>query len=378
MTVRTLVLMHTESNAGFAIAPLEATFHRLAVAMGSGIPDCVHFAYQSLKKGYPTSLPSGVPVIGLTDSGTDPGDLLVEYARTHKITFVLAFDLQPDSPLFRRLRAVGVRSIVSYWGAEISSVQPRWKRLIKRVVLGASRSKLDALIFESRAMADLARLGRGVPDHMIDVVPLGIDVARFVPVKSPYVYEQFAIPKSRKIVVYAGHMEPRKGVRFLIEAAIQLLAVERREDVSFLLFGNRPGEEKVFESMYEGHGIAEHIRFAGYRNDLNQCFPGCFLGVIPSSGWDSFPRTALEFAASGLPLIVTELGGLPETIERDQTGLIVPPADSKAMADQIRRLLENQALAERMGEAGRRRCESAFSLEIQYQRLYEVLQRRLK
>ncbi len=376
MPVRTLVLMHTESNGGFAIAPLESTFHRLSVALGAGEPNSVHFAYRSVAKGYPTSLPPGVPVIGLSEAGRDPADTLVEYVRTHSITFVLAFDLQPVSALFRRLRAAGVRSIVSYWGAEISSVQPIWKQLLKRTALAVSRSKVDALIFESEAMADLARLGRGVPRHMIDVVPLGIDVSRFIPDKSDYVYTRLPLSSSRKVVVYAGHMEPRKGVRFLIEAAIQLLAEERRTDVAFLLLGNRAGEEADFKAMYESLEISEHIHFAGYRNDLNQIFPSCFLGVIPSSGWDSFPRTALEFGASGLPLIVTELGGLPETIERNTTGVVVPPSNSRAIADQIRLFLDDQPLAQRMGDAGRRRCVAHFSSEIQFNRLLEILQRR--
>jgi glycosyltransferase involved in cell wall biosynthesis len=71
-------------------------------------------------------------------------------------------------------------------------------------------------------MAGLAIKGRGVPSHMIDIVHLGIDTSVFQPHASTYVYEVVGVASDKKIVVYAGHMEPRKGVRTLVEAAIEL------------------------------------------------------------------------------------------------------------------------------------------------------------
>lgn len=377
MPFRTLVLMHTESNAGFAIAPLESTFYGIGVELGGGMPGSVHFAFPSMARGYPSNLPPGVPVLETGSvMGTESTIRIVDYVRTHGIEFVLAFDLQPSLPLFRELRRAGARCIVSYWGAEISSRNPFWKRLLKRALLAISRSKLDGLVFESQAMADLARYGRGVPQTMIDVVPLGIDISKFSAKRTEYVYEQFGIPPHHRIVVYAGHMESRKGVRFLIEAAVRLLVEEGRTDVTFLLFGDRPGERDAFLPLYAGRHIDSRIIFAGYRSDLHLCFSGCSIGVIPSSGWDSFPRTSIELAASGLPLVVSDLGGLPETIVDGCTGLLAPPGDPNALARQLARLLDDQPLARRMGQAGRQRCEEHFTLDVQYSRLLQVLRQR--
>lgn len=376
MTVRTLVLMHTESNAGFAIAPLERMFYRIAHQLGDGTSDCVHFAYANLERGYPSNLPDGVPLFDMSGEPRPARERLAEYVHSHGIQLVLAFDMQPVSPLFRGLRRAGVKCILSYWGAEISPRKPWLMRMLKRLQIELSPSKLDGLIFESNAMADLARYGRGVPERMIDIVPLGVDITRFSAVRTEYVYEQFPHTRGRKVVVYAGHMEPRKGVRYLVEAAVQLLLAERRTDVTFLLFGNRPGEEAIFAPLYRHLDVEQHIHFGGYRNDLPQLFSGCYLGVIPSSGWDSFPRTALELAASGLPLIVSDLGGLPETIERGRTGAVVPPADPIALARQIVDLLDDVGRAKIMGRAARARCELHFSDEVQYSRLHAVLRRR--
>jgi len=378
MGLRALVLMHTESNAGFAIAPLEATFVQVLRDLGALDPDDIHFAYAGMERGFPESLPAGTRTLDLGAGCKFEVDRLPGYARENRIDLVLAFDRQPVSPVYSALRDSGVRCIVSYWGAEISPRNPFWRRALKRIEIEVSRSRLDGLIFESHAMADLARLGRGVPERMIDVVPLGIDLDRFSPVADNYVREHFRHIGARKVVVYAGHMEPRKGVRFLVEAAVQLLHIERRTDVSFLLFGNRPGEEAAFEPLFKHLAIAEHIHFAGYRNDLSRCFPGCRVGVIPSSGWDSFPRTSIELAASGLPLVVSSLGGLPESVEDEKTGLLVPPGDTDALASKIRLLLDDDELAQGMGAAGRQRAEMLYSIHAQRKRLGDALKRRLQ
>jgi glycosyltransferase involved in cell wall biosynthesis len=173
-------------------------------------------------------------------------------------------------------------------------------------------------------------------------------------------------------------MEERKGVRTIIEAAMELLVARGRTDVRFLLFGNKHNESEVYEQMYRGSSAEEYITFGGYRADLPKIFPCCFVGVIASSGWDSFPRTSLEFAASGLPLIVSELGGLPECIEANETGFLFPPQDDVALANRIEQLLESPSRASEMGAASRARCEREYSLEKQALRLGEVFRRRLR
>ncbi len=373
------MLMHTDSNAGFAIEPLERLFFRLAVELGAGERSFVHFAYPSLRNGFPSTLPPDTSVIEFNVRTASDEDVnrLLSFVKTHRIDFVLLFDQQPVNPLFRMLRSSGVSLIMSYWGAEISSRNSFLKLLAKRAQFFFSPSKIDGLIFESQAMADLARHGRGVPESLIDVVPLGIDVNRFQPGTTTYVHDALGIARERRVIVYAGHMEPRKGVRYLIEAAIELLETRRRNDFSLLIFGNRQGDEDVFSAIHKGRSGAEHIIFGGYRSDLHLCFPSCFAGVIPSSGWDSFPRTSLEFAAAGLPLIVTRLGGLPETIVDGLTGLLCEPANSQQLADTIEALLDNPELAASLGNAGRLRCEAHFTIDSQYHRLLSVVRNRL-
>ena len=379
-TLSSLFLLQFGSNAGYAIGPLETLFYEAGVEIGGGDPTRVHFGYRNLDRGHPRSLPQDFGnVLAFDFSDTTPRNLdnLAAYVRTNDIRLVVIFDIQPVHPLFRALRRAGVATILSYWGAPISSLMPAWKLALKRLQVATSRSKLDGLIFESRAMADLAVHGRGVPQHTIDIVPLGVDIARFCPERSDYAHRTLAIPMDRRIVVYAGHFEARKGVHTLVEAAIELLSRRRRSDVCFLLCGNTGDESQEYERMYAGLGVDEWIRFGGYRHDMPQLYRGCFCGVIASTGWDSFPRTSVEMAAAGLPVVASRLQGLPEAVLDRRTGLLFEPGNAQALADCLETLLDRPELAAEYGQRGRERCERELNLDVQRERFLAAIRRRL-
>lgn len=379
-TTSSLFLIHFGSNVGYAISPLETLFYEAALEISCGDPQRVHFGYRHLDEGHPRSLPSDFRnVIAFDFRDTSPGNIkrLAGYVAKHDIRLALIFDIQPVHPLFRSLRQAGVKTILSYQGGPISSLMPAWKLTLKRLQVATSRSKVDGLIFESKAMADFALNGRGVPQAMIDVVPLGVDTTRFRPERSDYAYYTLSIPQDRKIVIYAGHMERRKGVHVLIEAAIELLCKRGRADICFLICGNKGDESREFERVYAGLGIDQWIRFGGYREDLAQLYTSSFCGVIPSTGWDSFPRTSIEMAATGLPVVASRLQGLPEAVLDGETGLLFEPGNARELADCIETLLERPELAAEYGRRGRERCERDLNLDVQRQRFRAVLRKRL-
>ena len=370
--VRSLFLLPFASNPGYAISPLEVLFYETGLELADSDSSCVHFGYQSFLGGHPKSLPRSFDNLiefDVRDRDRSNAERLARYVKENNIRFVLAFDVQPVHPLYKLLRRAGVSAIVAYLGAPISSLMPTWKLMLKRLEVAISQSKLDGMIFESRAMADFAVNGRGVPERMIAIVPLGVDTKLFHPERSEYAHNELGLPRDRKIVIYSGQMEARKGVRTLVEAAIDLLVRRGRTDASFLICGNRNVDEsREYESMYTGMGIDQFIKFGGYRSDMVRLYQSCFCGVIPSSGWDSFPRTSLEMAASGLPVVASRLGGLPEAVLEHKTGLLFEPGNAKQLADCLETLLDRPNLASQYGQHGRARCETGFSLEAQRKR----------
>jgi len=378
--ISSLFLFHTPSNVGYAIAPAEALFFDVGLELAGGDSSQVYFGFKSLEGGHPRSLPANFKnLIAYDYFNRDSRSMrrLADYAKENRIRLVTMYDAQPVDPLFKFLHEAGVRAIISYWGATISSRMPLWKTALKRLQIVLSASKLDGLIFQSKAMADLAIYGRGVPSHMIDIVYTGVDISVFKPERSDYVYDAMNLPRDKKVFVYSGHMEARKGVRTLIEAAIEVLDHRKRHDVCFLLCGNKQDESKQYEQMYAGLGIDSLIKFGGYRSDMPRIYPSCFCGVIPTSGWDSFPRSPIEMAASGLPVIASRLGGLPEAVQNRRTGLLFEPGMTAELVACIETLLEKPELAAEYGARGRERCEKELNLENQKRHLREVFLKRL-
>lgn len=378
--ISSLFVIHFGTNVGYAIAPLEILFYEEGLRLSHGNTSMVHFAYANKDKGPPDTLPSDFSnyiAYDINDESKSNIESLVSYVRAKNIRLVMFFDVKPTSPLFRALRSAGAKVLLSYYGAPVSSVMPWWKLLIKKGLIALSRSKLDGLIFESYAMADLAIRGRGVPESMIDIVPLGVDTRKFKIGFTDYAYRTFSIPLSEKIVIYGGHMERRKGVHVLIEAAIQLLKHGKRRDVCFLICGNKGDEHKVLESMYSGLGIDKNIRFGGYRSDMSELYSSCVCGVIPSTGWDSFPRTSIEMAAAGLPVIASRLQGLCEAVVDGVSGLLFEPGNALALANLLERILDDPGYAQKLGQAGRLRCERELNLEVQATQFHGAIEKRL-
>jgi glycosyltransferase involved in cell wall biosynthesis len=219
--------------------------------------------------------------------------------------------------------------------------------------------------------------GRGIPEGITSVTRLGIDPSRFVPptTQSWYAHDAFNIPRDRKIVFYAGHMEERKGVHVIVKAAVDLVDRKGIRDAHFLILGNRNDEAVRFDPLYRGTAAEPYITFGGYRQDIAQILPCSYLATIASTGWDSFPRSSLEMAACGLPLVVSRLPGLDETVEDGVTGLTFDVGDHVGLADQIAGLLADSGRRDAMSRAARIRVTEGFTIDKQLDSLEATIRR---
>jgi len=330
--------------------------------------------YVSLDGGTPKYLPdnfNNVIKFDSADSSKSSLNIIYEYIKDNNIGIAFGFDQPVHRPAYSVMRRAGIKLFVSYWGAPMCSINHGVKLLLKKLEVGLRKNKPDHFIFESNAMADTAILGRGVKRHSVTVINLGVDTETFKPNHQDenYAYEVFDIPRKRRIIFYSGHMEERKGVHVIVKAAIELIHVRKRNDVHFLFLGNMNGQEKRFTYMLPDAETEKYITFGGYRDDINRIHRSCYTGVIASTGWDSFTMSSLEMAASGLPLVVSNLQGLVETIENGQTGRLIEPGDHVGLADMIELLVNDPALQAYMAIAARRRIIERFSREKQIESL---------
>jgi glycosyltransferase involved in cell wall biosynthesis len=372
-----LIFFHCRSNTGYAIGRLETVFFEVAQRLTCDIYK-IHLGYPSLAGGVPTFVEKSFENIIEFDSGDSSRknlDTIHDYIRENKIEVAFGFDQPVWRPAYPVMRKAGIRLFVSYWGAPMSSINNGIKLLLKRMEVKLSRNKPDHFIFESKAMADAAVYGRGIESQRVSVVHTGVDTEKFKPAlhNDGYAHQIFKIPKNLKIIFYSGHMEERKGVHVIVEAANELIRVRKRNDVHFLFLGNVDGQEKKFAPMYSGTETEKYITFGGYRDDIYRILPSCYVGVIASTGWDSFPMSSLEMASSGLPLVASKLQGIVEGIENGKTGYLIEPGDHVGLADKIEQLLDNPNLQESMGSAARDWILSKFSREKQIESLTEIM-----
>jgi glycosyltransferase involved in cell wall biosynthesis len=176
-------------------------------------------------------------------------------------------------------------------------------------------------------------------------------------------------PVSR-IVVAAGRLSPEKGFSVLIDAAARV------SDASFVLFGEgtlRPELERRVAEL----GLANRFVLPGFRSDLDSLIAAADVVTLPSLT-EGLPNVALEASAAGVPVVATAVGGTPEVIADGETGLLLAPGDSAALAHQLNVLLNDAGLRARFGAAGRTRMHERFTFEAQaaaYMKLFdEVLE----
>jgi glycosyltransferase involved in cell wall biosynthesis len=259
----------------------------------------------------------------------------------------------------------------------MSSINSGLKLFVKRIDASISPHQPNHYIFQSEGMRHTATHGRGIPASRTSVIHSGIDTDKYAPSKinDLYAHHTFDISSDQNIVFFSGHMEERKGVAVIIKTAKYLINELKRKDIHFLILGNKNGQEKKYVAMYEGTDAENHITFGGYRMDVPKLLKSCSIGMIASTGWDSFPMSSIEMAATELPLVVSDIEGLREAIS-GETGFLYPPGDFKAAAEKLINLADDNNLRTKMGIKGRERAIKHFSVKNQINGI-ETLVRRI-
>jgi len=187
--------------------------------------------------------------------------------------------------------------------------------------------------------------------------------------------EELGIEDGDLIVGHVANFRAPKGHNFLIEAASRVC--QRIPRARFLLIGHLGDGtiKKEIEGKIAGLGLKENVRILGFRKDVNRMLQLMDIFVLSSTS-EGLPLSVIEAMASSKPVVVTNVGGLPEIVVPDRTGYLVEAKDAAALAEKIMMLLNDGALRKQMGEAGRRLVEERYSLQTMidnYQKLYEDL-----
>ncbi len=234
---------------------------------------------------------------------------------------------------------------------------------VLRAMRGFALARTAGLVCPSASLRDLAA-GWGIDPARISVLPN--------PVIAPDLPDRDQLRRKHGFdgptLVFAGRLAPQKS----LDVALEALRVN--DGVSLVLAGDGPDREQV-QALARELGLEGRARFLGAqpRSVVFELLRAADA-VLLSSSWENFPHVVVEALAVGTPVLATAAGGVTEVLEDGVNGLMVPPGDSRALAEAIRRFFADEELRARLTAAAAPSAER-FSAERIYGQLEEILAR---
>ena len=157
-----------------------------------------------------------------------------------------------------------------------------------------------------------------------------------------------------------AYLREDKGHAILLRAMPEIL--RKYPDCSLVVVGDGP-QRAHLEALARRLKIEAAVRFVGLREDVPVVLNAFDVFCLPSVRNEGVPQSALQAGAAGLPVVSTAVGGIPEAVVHDVTGVVVPPGDSGALAQAICALIADPELRRRLGEAGGEHVAASFSIQ---------------
>lgn len=251
-----------------------------------------------------------------------------------------------------------------------------------RDIIGLSRTAIadlnrnDWLIAVSEATRDF-HVGHGLDADKTVVIYNGVDCEEFQPRKKRGTLNaELGLPASAFLVLTVGQIGLRKGQDVLAEAAARLR--DSQPELHFVIVGERNSnkqESVEFETAlvrrFKESGLRHRLHLLGYRHDIPRLMNEADLLVHPAHQ-EPLGRVLLEAAASGLPIVATDVGGTREILADGVSARLVPPGDLVSLAAAIAKVASSPEMRSRFAAAARERIESQFTIERAVERLAAV------
>jgi glycosyltransferase involved in cell wall biosynthesis len=201
-------------------------------------------------------------------------------------------------------------------------------------------------------------VAQGIPRDRIAVLYNALEPEEFRPQRHPTaVRAEFGADAHTPVIGTFAHLSPKKGHRELFEAMPRILAAHPTAQLWVVGRGKLRSE---LEAAAKAGGFLQQVRFTGFRRDVADLMNAINVMALPSHR-EPCALAYIEAALLRKPIVACRAGGAPESIAEDETGLLVPVGDSRAIADAVSTLLDNRDFARRLGQAGHERAKDLFS-----------------
>jgi glycosyltransferase involved in cell wall biosynthesis len=311
---------------------------------------------------------SGIPVRRLTVEGK--GDLtgLLRLSRSlgalrPEILHVHLASPVESLPVLLAAGKGGARIVTTEHAPTHHPAQRPWSRAAKR---RASR-RIARVIVLTNSDAAYLRDEFHVQEAKIRVIANGVDPDPDLPPRSE-ARRRLGIAEGAPVLGYVGEIVEKKGLPELVEAVRLIVGrggpsadPDDRAMPVTVLAGEGPFRADL-ERLVAHHGLGRRVLLPGPLHPPDALYAACDIFVLPSRG-EAMPLALLEAMAAGLPVVATEVGGIPEVVRSGQEGWVTPVRDPRALSEAIGRLIGDPSSRERMGRSARQRVREAYSVD---------------
>lgn len=295
---------------------------------------------------------------------------LIRYCRAHRIDIVQTHGLRADSVGRWAARLGGVKGVVS----TIHSIDP-WRRK-PHVLLDKATSPFVSHYVAVCNAAKQAAIRRGeVTESNCSVIYIGVPQAEIPKQERDAMRTELGINSDAfPVVGVLANLRDMKGHRHIISALPSLR--KHLPDIRFV-FAGRDDSDGEIQCLAQGAGVEGSIVFPGFVKDTPRLFAALDVFLLPSE-WEGFPVSILESMQAGVPVIATNVGGIPEMIRNEQDGLLIPPRDPAAIESAIVQLVQNFALRARMVKSSDVRYQTEFTVQEMAGKISNLYKKLLK
>ncbi len=253
--------------------------------------------------------------------------------------------------------------ILSVWGSDIYDFPN--KSFIHRLLLKFSLKRASMLFSTSKAMAKEARK---YTNKTFEITPFGVDMELFNTNK------RNRLSDDKYIVGTIKTLSDLYGIDLIIKAVASIRKKHPEIDVIARISGDGP-QEKKYKGIISKMNLEDSVILCGKisQDEAAKEWANMDVAVIPSVRYESFGVAAIEAQASGIPVIISDVGGLMETTVPGQTSIVVPKMDVRAIETAIVELYKSPELRKKMGDKGRKNVEKKYEIN----RCFEQIEKKL-
>ena len=296
-------------------------------------------------------------------------------------TFRSVHALAEQAKLARYISRRGIQIVHAYnFYGNVFAIPPA--RLVAPVVIASIRDRApyltamqkrvqryacqfaDCVLVNADAVKDWL-IGEGYDARNIVVIRNGVELNRFDGSREDQrIRQELGFAPATPLVTVVSRLTRLKGIENFLEAAAALKP--RYPDARFLIVGETSPHDRPYlkelTDLAERLGVADRVTFTGLRSDVAELLATTTVAVMPSLN-EALSNVLLESMAAGAPVVATRVGGTPEALIDGETGLLVEPGDSAAIATAVARLLDDRELATRLGRSARALIADEFSVD---------------